>query len=487
MKKNNLKQNFIYQMIYQVLIYAIPLVISPYLTRTLGGNALGIYTYANSFAYYFLLFINLGINKHGQRVIAANRDDSIQLRRSFWSLFSIHTVTSVIGIIAYILFCVLYCKDNLSIFLIQTLYVLSAFVDITWLFYGLENFKSVVLKNTLVKAFECILIFLFVKSPNDLTIYTFITSGTILLGQAIMIPQAVKIVKPINFTIDDVKPHIKPMLVLFVSVIASTLYTVFDKTLLGMLSTNIEDVAYYEYSNKIITIPKVIISVVGTVFFPRACKYASDRNEYGQKQIMKISCAVGSVLGMASVFGLAAIANKLAVVYYGEEFALCGKVMILMTPLILIVSLGDTFRSGYLIPCHKDNVYVFSNVVSAVINIIVSSYLILQIGIYGAVYGTLIAEIVGFIIQAYSCKYVFSFKNMMEALIPPLIIGIFMYLVISYIDKTSPYSFTWLVIEIIVGAIIYIVGILMVSLIFYRDYLKQIIKKVKHISDRSKR
>ena len=479
MKKNSLKQNFVFQMIYQILIYAIPLVIAPYLTRTLGGKSLGIYTYVNSIAYYFLLFINLGINRHGQRVIASTRDNDIKLRKSFWSLLSFHTIVSIIGIFAYIIFIVFFCKNNRTIFLIQTMYVLSAFVDITWLFYGLENFKSVAIKNMMVKIFECVCIFSLVKNTNDLVVYTIIVSISVLLGQAIMIPQALKIVKPIRFSVDDVKQHIKPMCVLFISVIATTLYTVFDKTLLGMLSNTIENVAYYEYANKIVTIPKVIISVVGTVIFPRACKCAAEHDRKSQKQVMKFSCIMASILGSASVFGLAAVAKKLSIVYYGAEFVTSGEVMICMAPLILIVCLGDTFRSGYLIPSHKDNVYVISNVTSAVLNLIASSLLIPYIGIYGAISGTLLAEIIGFILQAYACRCIFGLKDIIETLFPALGIGLIMYIVVYKIDKITAYNFKWLGCEIIIGIAVYFVGILIISNIFYKDYLKIILRKNK--------
>ena len=477
MSTNSLKQNFTFQLIYQLLIFAIPFVVSPYLTRTLGGDALGVYTYANSIAYYFILFINLGINKHGQRIIAANKDDDTLLRKAFWSLFSFHSLVSALGIIAYILFCLFLCKDNRHIFIIETLYVLSAFVDITWLFYGLENFKSVAIKNTIIKLLECILIFCFVKSPKDLAEYTFITAGGMLLGQLIMLPQAFKTVKPIKFSWPDLMPQIKPMLVLFVSVIASSLYTVFDKTLLGMLSPNIEDVAFYEYSNKIITIPKVIIAVIGTVIFPRACQYASAHNERGQHRIMLFSGFATSILGSGCMFGLAAIANKLAIVYYGEDFSICGKIIVLMTPLILIVSLGDTFRSGYLIPSHKDNIYVISNIASAAINLIISYVLILKIGVLGAVYGTLVAEILGFIIQAYACRHVFNLKDILKIICPSLVVGFIMYLIVAYLDKSTNNTFVWLAIEVIIGIAIYCIVIILMAIIFFKDTFYDFIHK----------
>lgn len=479
MKEADLKQNFAFQMAYQILIYAVPLVVSPYLTRTLGGKSLGIYTYVNSIAYYFLLFINLGINKHGQRIIAATRDDETELRKNFWSLFAVHTVASAFGILAYIIFVSAFCSENRSIYIIQTAYVASAFADITWLFYGLENFRSVAIKNACIKTLECILIFMLVKKAGDLKVYTVIVSASALLGQMIMIPQGIKICKPIKITFNDAKRHIKPMVVLFISVIATTLYTVFDKTLLGALSNTIENVAYYEYANKIISIPKVIISVVGTVIFPRACKCAANHDMVGQKNVMRLSCITACILGSASTFGLAAVSKKLAIVYYGKEFLVCGQVMLLMTPLILIVSLGDIFRSGYLIPCHKDNTYVVSNIISAIINILISAMMIPHIGIYGAILGTFIAETIGFILQAYACKNIFKFKDIFDTLFPFLFVGLIMYLIVAYIDRNTEYTLLWLSIEVIIGIIVYGMGTVLIFAVLGEKYIKSVeIKKI---------
>ena len=93
----------------------------------------------------------LGISRHGQRIISKYSSDEIQLRKAFWSLFAAHLLTASISICCYFCFILFFVKSNTNIFLIQTLYVLSAFFDVTWLFYGLENFRSVVIKNAGVK------------------------------------------------------------------------------------------------------------------------------------------------------------------------------------------------------------------------------------------------------------------------------------------------------------------------------------------------
>ncbi len=468
MKKEKLSINFIFQFLYQVVILVIPLLVSPYLTRVLGDNALGTYTYVNSIAYYFLLLANLGISKYGQRAIAQYSNDSVKLRKSFWSLFLSHLVSSFISIVIYLFLCFLFVKKNQSLFLIQMIYVLSAAFDITWLFTGLENFKSVVIKNTIIKILECIFVFLFIKSEKDIFAFALIMSISSFVSSAILFPQAFKIVRPIKVTVKDCLSHTIPLLVFSISVISVTLYTVFDKTLLGLLSSN-ENVAYYEYANRIISVPKTFIVVIGSVMFPRACKMVVEGNKEKQEYYSKISLLVVSFIGMASLFGLLAISDEFAVYYYGEDFAISGIVMKAMCGLPLIIGIGDIVRLQWMIPNKMDKQYTLCVILNAIINIIISCLLIPKIGIYGAVIGTLSAELFGCIFQIVLCKGFLSFKLIISTMIPFLLIGGLMYLGIFLVDLFDLSGLLSLLIKIIVGIVIYCTLSLIYLFVFEKE------------------
>ena len=478
-RKQSISQNFFFQYAYQILILVIPLILAPYLSRTLRETALGVFSYVNSIAAYFVSISMLGIARHGQRIISENLYDEIKLRRSFWSLFTVHIIISFISLFIYILFLILFIKNNKKIFIIEILYVASAIFDITWLFYGLENFKSVVIKNALIKIIECVSIFIFVRQPNDLGIYTFINAFSILVGQAIMIPQAIKAVRPIKFTAEDAKKHIKPLFVFSISVIASFMYTVFDKTLLGLMSTK-ENVAFYEYSNKIINVPKTIIGVTGTVMFPRACRFASEGNFTEQKKYIKYSYFLTSFLGMASLFGFIGVADTFSVVYFGESFKICGKIMSCMAPLVYIVGAGDIIRTQYMIPNHMDKQFNTCIIFNAVINLILSVFLIPIIGVYGAVAGSVSAEIFGFIIQLLICRKFIKISEILKELLPFILIGFFMLLGIKYINIILETSLIKLLLELLVGGCIYCTLTIIYIFLFRKDIKKLIVKVSNH-------
>lgn len=466
LKRESLKKNFIFQFLYQIVVLIIPMILSPYLTRTLQETSLGIYSYAHSISYYFVVFANLGIAKYGQRLIAQNRDDGVKLRRAFWSLFTFHGIFSLIITILYFVFVVVFAKSNQLVYYIEGVFVVSALFDITWLFYGLENFKSVVTKNLVIKIFQCVCIFMFIHKPSDVGIYTLITEGSILAGQIVMLPQAIKLVRPIKISIDDVKPHIKPMFVLAIAVIASTLYTTFDMTLLGFM-TNKENVAFYNYSNQIISIANMIISVLGTVMFPKACKMAAEGNVNGQKQYIRYSVIFTAIISFGSIFGLFAVADLLATVYYGEAFVICGKIMKALSPIVFFIGMGSIVRTQYMIPNSMDKEYIVCIIYNAVINLVLSVSLIPKLGIYGAVIGTVSAEAFGLIYQLILCRKFINVIDIFKLSIPFAVIGAIMYAVIKTINKVYTNSLQALVVQVISGMLIF--GVLTIVYIFTRN------------------
>lgn len=125
--------------------------------------------------------------------------------------------------------------------------------------------------GTFLAILKLSLIFIFVKSENNLTTYMEITYLTTFLSQVILFIAAIREVKPIKLTFSDIKPHIAPILYFALAVIAVSLYNVFDKTLLGLMSTK-ENVAYYEFASRIVNVPMVLCGVLGMLYFQ---KYAN--------------------------------------------------------------------------------------------------------------------------------------------------------------------------------------------------------------------
>lgn len=179
-------KNFFYNLMYQMLVIILPFITIPYISRVLGSTGVGQYALSNAYAQYFILFGMVGLSVYSTRQIAYVRDDKEQLNNTFWELNILRFITMGISIISYIFFTILFNKENQVLYLIQGLLLISALIDISWLFIALENFKKVVIRNTLIRLSGLILIFIFVKDSNQVWVYALILGVTQVIGQAIM-------------------------------------------------------------------------------------------------------------------------------------------------------------------------------------------------------------------------------------------------------------------------------------------------------------
>lgn len=453
-KAQTLKKNFAFQTIYQLLINVLPFIVSPYLTRTLGKTELGIYTYTTAIAYYFVLLANLGLERYGQRVIAEKKNDETALRKTFWSLFLINMTSSLFSLGLYTGFIFLFGQDYQSVYFMQMLYVASAMFDVTFLFMGLENFQSVVIRNFVIKILEVVLIFIFVKSPESTLIYTLIIAGSMLLSKLSFLPQVLVQIKPIRLKFSDVAPHIKPVIILFVAQVAIALYTIIDKTLLGIMTTE-DNVALYECSNKIVNVPKVLLSVVGTVLYPRACSCMAKEDYESLRRYEKLYAHAVCFIGFASVFGLIGVGDLLAVKYYGEGFEECGLYMMALSPVVLIIGIGEIMRSLYILPNHKDTQYTICLLGCAALNLGLSILLIPYLGVMGAIIGTLAAESLLLVFCTILSRKWIDLKNLLLTMIPYAIIGCIMFGCIFLVRMFLNDTVLHLLLQILIGAVVY--------------------------------
>ena len=202
--------NYIYNILYQLVKIVMPLVIVPYTMGTLGATTLGISDFAGNIASWFILFGVLGVNLYGNREIAKVRDDKIELSKTFIEILMMQVINMGIACAMFALYVFVAVKENQTIYYLYLFTMLASMFDITWFFYGVENFKSASLRNIIVKIIGVACIMLFVKGPEDLWLYVVINSFSEIFGQAIMFVQLKNYIsfEKIN-VIEGYKKHIK--------------------------------------------------------------------------------------------------------------------------------------------------------------------------------------------------------------------------------------------------------------------------------------
>lgn len=455
MADNKIKRNFIYNVGYQLLTVITPLITSPYISRVLGAGNLGIHNYTYSVAEFFVMFAMLGTKNYGNRQIAMVRDDRKKLSETFWSIYTFQLLSSAIMVAFYLLYILFFCAENKGIALIQGIYVLTAVADISWFFFGLEEFKITVTRNIIIKIAGLIGIFIFVKSKQDLWLYSFIISGSMLAGYFSVFPFLKRYVHFVKPTLDSIKQHIKPNLFLFIPVIAVGIFNVMDKIMLGWMSDYVQ-VGYYGNTEKLMRIPLGIITALGTVMMPHMSYMVATGEKEKSKNVIELSMVFIMCMGSALAMGLAGIGRVFAPVFFGEEFIACGSLIIFLSPTVLSLSWANVIRMQYLIPNSMDTQFTISTIIGAIVNLIVNSLLIPKYGALGAVWGTLCAETSLTVYQTYVVREYLPIKRYLLETVPFVFIGLVMGLLVNFIGELMPLGVSTLVIQTLSGVVIYI-------------------------------
>jgi len=456
-----LKKNIIYQTIYQILAILLPLITTPLVTRGLGADGLGKYSYTYAIISYFSIFALLSVNSYGTREISKVKasGDKRTLSKTFCSIYSLQIICSLFVIITYYI-CALFVFDQYKIlFLIQGIHLFGVLFDVSWFYFGLEQFKVTVTRNIVVKIISATIIILFIKSPKDLYLYAIALIASNLVSNAILLIGTRKYVDYVKVSIKDISIHIKPNLILFIPVVAASIFNYTDKIMIGGISGTIQS-GYYEAMDKIVNVPMACVSAIANVMFPRIS--ALIKTENNRK---KIDQYVGmSLMGViwfdiACIFGMFGVATEFVPLFLGKDFVPAIVVVELGCLILLPKSFRIIINSECLLPNEKDKGTMISIILAAITNVIVNYLLIPIFGAKGAIFATIISEFVCCIAMIFVAGKLLHIKKAMLSILPLFIFGVLSYQSIKNIFACFKINNNILLmcIEIVGGGLVYII------------------------------
>lgn len=477
---NSVFKNFLYSTGYQILAIIIPIATMPYLARVIGASGMGQYSYANSVAYYFVMFIMLGLNNYGNRTIASVRNDKKILSKKFTEIFLMQLFCGIIVMILYIEYCFGWKKTN-ELCWILAIYVFSAVIDINWLFFGLEKFRFTVTRNAIIKIISTASIFVFVKKESDLTIYVLIVVVSAMLSNLVLWPTAMKEVSFCRVNLHEIFRHVKPNLLLFIPIVAVSLYKYMDKIMLGGISS-MEQVGYYEYSEKIIQIPIAIVNSLATVMLPRMSYLVANHENKEESKYITLSMILAMFISSSLCFGLMSVAKEFVPLFYGDNYFACVPLFYVLLPSCCFISFASVIRTQYLIPHKMDRIYISSVMLGAVVNVVINFILIPSFQALGAAFGTLVAEATVCCYQAFRIRNLINIKEHVFNILPFVLSGVIMFLILICIPVKNDTYLIRIVLKVLVGVVVYAVFCLLFMMKNKKEF--EIIKKIDILKKR---
>lgn len=466
--KPSFKTNFILSIIIQMICYLSPLVVSPYLTRVLGAENIGIYSFSYSYAHYFLLFASFGFTNFGTMVISENRANFERRNELFWNLFICRFFLTVFCLLVYIILVFTGAFIGITdkkIMLVFTLLIFSTCLDFTFFFRGIEKLNIVSFGTAVVNLFYVASIFIFVKSGNDLLLFTFIkTICTAMVNMFLVIFIPKRVGKP-RICKGDLKRVISGSLAFFLPTLVMGISATLDQTFLGIFADNVE-VAYYQQSNKITSLLSAVLYAASTIVLSRTALLSREEdNERIQELTAKSIVACFFILAPV-VVGLYLIGDIFIPLYLGDEFKPAVSVFFWLLPVAIASSFSSVVISAYYYPLRKTYRLTILILISIIINIILTITLLLltNLGACAAAIGSLCAELFTTIVLFYGARSIIKFRLIIFDILKISLACALMFAV-SYILNITYFkdnfsSIMVMIFDIIISALIYGIALL---------------------------
>lgn len=451
-------KNYLYNVVYQILLLLVPLITVPYISRVLGPELVGINSYTNSWMTFFMLVGQMGIALYGNREVAYHRENPIERSKIFWGIELLQVITITCALIAYLGAVLLFSTTFKEYFLLQSFWIIAAGVDVSWYFMGVENFQRIVFRNMLVKLASVALIFLVVKGNNDLGKYIALLGLSNLVGNLTLWPYLKDEIKWVPISTWHPFRHFYPALLLFVPTITTQVYLVVNRLMLGRMSTQ-SQLGQFQYTDQIIKVILAVVTASGQVMLPHIANKFSKGDVKGIRDSLYNSFDFITAIAIPMMFGIMAIAKQFAPWFLGKQFNDAGILMMIEAPVILFIGWSNVTGTQYLMPINRTKEYTVSVTVGAVINVIANLFLIALWGARGATLATDISEFAVAAVQLVYIRQTISRRKLFGQMWKYLLSGGIMFIITYRLAMIMNMTIPNLTIEVIIGAVIYIIGI----------------------------
>lgn len=448
-------KNYIYNSIHQIVLTIIPFLTIPYISRILGAEGVGLAVFTTSIVQYFVFFGTLGNTLYGSRTIAYVKDNLEERSKVFLEIFSLKLLNLLFSTIIFFVFIFIMQPQHKFIYTIQSLNLLAAIFDISWFFAGMEDFKKIAMRGIIVRFACLILIFIFVKQPQDVWIYLLIIAISSILGNLAIwftLPQYIKLSK---IKISDIIKHLAPNISLFIPQIAICIYTLLDKTLIGFL-TNDSQVGFYNMAAKIISMSMAFVGTTGVVLMPKMSNNFAKGNINLIKTYTVKSFKFVSFLAFPIAFGIFGISDNFVPWFFGSGFLETKTLMKVLSPVIIAMAWGNITGNQLIIPMGKEKIYTISVITGAILSCTLNLLLIPKYFALGACISLIMAEFGVTLTQMYFMREMLEFKNMFNEIWKYIISSLIMLLIIDLVGICFNQHWYTTILQTFIGIFVYL-------------------------------
>lgn len=474
----SLFKNSLFNILYTVSNVIFPLMIAMITSRTLMAVGIGKVAFAQNIASYFTIFAALGLPLYGIREIAKCKDN-YSLNVIFSELFLINFISTIVASIGY--FFLVINNDNfvqeLPLYLVCGINVVLNFFNIDWFYKGREEYSYITLRSLVVKIISFLCVVLLVRNPNDYVIYALISSFAIAGNYIFNIIHARRYVKFTTKGLNCIR-HIKPLMVIAVSVFFATLYSKIDITCLGIMG-NDSYVGLYSNAHKSVNVLLAVTTAITGVFLPRlSYLYKSEKKEFDR--VVQKGGEIVFLFAIPMFFGTIILASDVVNLLFGTAFHEIAPTVRIFALLIIICSVGDFYCYQLLIATGHEGKRIISNFIGASVNIALNVCLIPLFHFNGAAIASVISE---FAINSYlfvflyrKIKFAIPVKLIGKSFVSSMAMSVIVILIVLYVES----SILTCILGFTLGCIVYFICLVLFKEDMALECIDVIKRKINH-------
>lgn len=426
MKKKSLGLNAFFNSLRSILNLLFPLITFPYVSRVLSVNGMGIYNFSNIYVNYFLLIAGLGVATYAVREGAKYRDNKDKISEFSSQVFTINIYSTIIAYVLLLGSLLIFknLHNYVSCILIFGLQIIFTTIGTEWIYTIYEDYSYITIRSILFKILSIVLLFVLVKKPEDYLWYAAITVFASVGSNILNYIHAkkfcdIKLVKDPNW-----KYHLKPILIIFASSVAVTLYVSSDTTILGLLKNDYA-VGIYSISVKIYQMAGGLLSAMLMVTIPRLAMLFGKRRFKEFNNVLSEVLEILSMLVLPLSIGLIMLSEDIILIIAGNKYLPSVNSLRIISWGIIFSNFAMIFSDCVLIPAKREAKVLKNTVITGIINIVLNFILIPFMSYDGTSLSTVVAELTVMVMNGYSCWDIIkpvilkkdTLKNLLDSII----------------------------------------------------------------------
>lgn len=452
------KKNYIYNLCYNILVLIIPFITAPYISRVLGKELIGIYSYTHAIVSYFSIFGLLGAHTYGQLEVSKKRNDKEELSKVFNDVLGCKFLTMTVSIVVFLFF-IFFTKQYREVYIIMLLILISAELDVSWLFQGLEEFKFIVVRNIVIRIMSVVFIFGLVKDKDDFVIYLIIMIAGDLLGAISLWTKVRRYVYFIKPNLSRIFKTLRNNLKYFVPSIATIAFVSLDKCMIGWLTVGPTENGYYEQANRIYGMLVTVVTSLTVVLLPRIT-YLISNNEDKKKlyEFINSNIIFIEMITVPLCIGVYLVSPEFVPLYYGAGYDSCIPMIQVFSLILVVTSLNSIISNQCLVATGKQKKLNGFLIASSLINAVANFVFIQLAGGLGATIASFVSELFLLVLLIVYDKDIVDVKNFLRKMLGYILKSFPMIGGVYCIQKISINSgILSIMLQVIVGVFLYFI------------------------------